>query len=37
VTARATNEIGQTQTATLILNPAGYHNNVMQTLTLTAA
>ena len=37
VTARATNVIGQTQTATLILNPAGYHNNVMQTLTLTAA
>ena len=37
VTARATNVIGQTQTATLILNPAGYHNNVMQALTLTAA
>ena len=37
VTARATNAVGQTQTATLILNPAGYHHNVMQTLTLNAA
>jgi DMSO/TMAO reductase YedYZ molybdopterin-dependent catalytic subunit len=37
VTARATNVIGQTQTATLILNPAGYHHNLMQTLTLVAA
>ena len=37
VMARATNVIGQTQTANLILNPAGYHNNVMQTLTLNAA
>src|SRR5215468_5163718 len=36
VMARATNVIGQTQTANLILNPAGYHNNVMQTLTLNA-
>ena len=35
--ARATNVIGQTQVASLILNPAGYHNNVMQTLTLKAA
>ena len=34
--ARATNAIGQTQTATLILNPAGYHHNVMQSLTLNA-
>jgi DMSO/TMAO reductase YedYZ molybdopterin-dependent catalytic subunit len=37
VTARATNVIGQTQTASLILNPAGYHHNLMQTLTLNAA
>ena len=37
VTARATNAVGQTQTATLILNPAGYHHNVMQTLTLNGA
>ena len=37
VTARATNAIGQSQTASLILNPAGYHHNVMQTVTLSAA
>jgi len=37
VTVRATNAIGQTQTASLILNPAGYHHNVMQTVTLNAA
>jgi hypothetical protein len=37
VMARATNVIGQTQTAALILNPAGYHHNLMQTLTLNAA
>jgi DMSO/TMAO reductase YedYZ molybdopterin-dependent catalytic subunit len=37
VTARATNAIGQTQTTALIPNPAGYHHNVMQTLTLNAA
>jgi hypothetical protein len=36
VTVRATNVIGQTQTATLIFNPAGYHHNVMQTVTLDA-
>lgn len=34
VMANAINNIGQTQTATLIFNPAGYHNNVMQRLTL---
>jgi DMSO/TMAO reductase YedYZ molybdopterin-dependent catalytic subunit len=34
VMARASNAIGQTQTATLIHNPPGYHHNVMQTLTL---
>ena len=33
----ATNRIGQTQTETLLFNPAGYHNNVMQSVTLTAA
>jgi hypothetical protein len=37
VTARATNAIGQTQTTSLILNPAGYNHNVMQTVTLNAA
>ncbi len=37
VVARATNAIGQTQTAKLIWNPAGYHHNVMQNLTLNAA
>jgi DMSO/TMAO reductase YedYZ molybdopterin-dependent catalytic subunit len=36
VMVNATNKIGQTQTAELIFNPAGYHNNVMQTITLTA-
>ncbi len=34
VTARAINVVGQAQTASLILNPAGYQNNVMQTVTL---
>jgi DMSO/TMAO reductase YedYZ molybdopterin-dependent catalytic subunit len=37
VTARATNAIGQSQTAALILNPAGYHHNVMHSVTLVAA
>jgi DMSO/TMAO reductase YedYZ molybdopterin-dependent catalytic subunit len=37
VMANAVNTIGQTQTATLIFNPAGYHNNVMQRLTLDAS
>jgi DMSO/TMAO reductase YedYZ molybdopterin-dependent catalytic subunit len=36
VTVSATNAIGQTQTSQLIFNPAGYHNNVMQSITLTA-
>jgi DMSO/TMAO reductase YedYZ molybdopterin-dependent catalytic subunit len=35
VMARATNTIGQTQTADLIANPAGYHHNVMHSVTLT--
>ena len=37
VMVNATNAIGQTQTAALIFNPAGYHNNVMQNITLDAA
>jgi DMSO/TMAO reductase YedYZ molybdopterin-dependent catalytic subunit len=37
VTARAMNKVGQTQTAELIQNPAGYHHNVMQTITLNIA
>lgn len=36
VTVRATNAIGQTQTTALIVNPAGYHHNVMQTVVLNA-
>ncbi len=35
--ARATNKIGQGQTGALILNPAGYHHNVMHAVTLNAA
>ena len=37
VMVNATNTIGQTQTASLIFNPAGYHNNVMQSVTLNAS
>lgn len=37
VMVRASNAIGQTQTAALIWNGAGYHHNVMQSLTLNAA
>ena len=36
VMVNATNTIGQSQTASLIFNPAGYHNNVIQNLTLVA-
>ncbi len=36
VTVNAINKIGQSQTSELIFNPAGYHNNVMQSITLTA-
>ena len=36
VMVNAINNIGQTQTAALIFNPAGYHNNVMQNITLNA-
>ena len=35
--ARAINKVGQTQTAELIQNPAGYHHNVMHTVTLNVA
>lgn len=37
VMARASNKIGQTQVSDLILNPAGYHHNVIQTVTLAGA
>jgi DMSO/TMAO reductase YedYZ molybdopterin-dependent catalytic subunit len=37
VMARAMNKIGQAQTAELIANPAGYHHNVVSTLTLVAS
>jgi sulfite dehydrogenase (cytochrome) subunit A len=37
VMARATNKIGQSQASALIANPAGYHHNVIQSLTLVAA
>jgi len=36
VMARATNSRGATQTAELIFNPAGYHNNVIQKITIEA-
>ncbi|MBV8504986.1 MAG: molybdopterin-dependent oxidoreductase [Alphaproteobacteria bacterium] len=36
ITVRASNAIGQTQTESLIFNPAGYHNNVVRSLTITA-
>jgi hypothetical protein len=35
--AKATNKVGQTQTAELIQNPAGYHHNVIARVTLAAA
>ena len=34
VMARAANKIGQSQTTELILNPAGYHHNVIHAVTL---
>jgi hypothetical protein len=37
VMARASNKVGQTQTAELIQNPAGYHHNVMHSITLNVA
>jgi DMSO/TMAO reductase YedYZ molybdopterin-dependent catalytic subunit len=36
VMVNATNKIGQSQTAELIFNPPGYHNNVMQNISLVA-
>jgi sulfite dehydrogenase len=36
VMVNATNKIGQSQVSNLIFNGAGYHNNVMQNITLTA-
>jgi len=35
VMARATNKIGQSQTAELISNPGGYHHNLMHSIVLT--
>jgi len=37
VMVRASNAIGQTQTAALIHNPAGYHHNVLHSVTLNVA
>jgi DMSO/TMAO reductase YedYZ molybdopterin-dependent catalytic subunit len=37
VMARATNRAGATQTFDLIANPAGYHHNVVQRITLNVA
>jgi hypothetical protein len=37
VMARATNKIGQSQTTVLIPNPAGYHHNLVQAVTLVAS
>ena len=37
VMVNATNKIGQGQVSTLLYNGAGYHNNVMQNITLHAA
>jgi DMSO/TMAO reductase YedYZ molybdopterin-dependent catalytic subunit len=36
VMVNATNKLGQTQVSELIFNGAGYHNNVMQNITLIA-
>ena len=36
IAVKASNLIGQTQTESLIFNPAGYHNNVVRSLTITA-
>jgi sulfite dehydrogenase len=36
VMVNAINKIGQAQTSELLFNPAGYHNNVMQNITLMA-
>lgn len=34
IMAKASNRIGQTQTFELIWNPAGYHHNVVQKITI---
>jgi DMSO/TMAO reductase YedYZ molybdopterin-dependent catalytic subunit len=36
VMARATNRLGATQTFELVFNPAGYHNNVVQSVRVVA-
>jgi hypothetical protein len=36
VMVNATNKIGQSQVTELLFNGAGYHNNVMQNITLNA-
>jgi hypothetical protein len=36
VMVNATNKIGQAQVTELLFNGAGYHNNVMQNITLNA-
>ncbi len=37
VMARAANKIGQTQTSELILNPAGYHHNLIHSVAINVA
>jgi len=37
IIVNATNKLGQTQVSQLIFNGAGYHNNVMQNITLNAS
>jgi DMSO/TMAO reductase YedYZ molybdopterin-dependent catalytic subunit len=37
IMARASNRIGQTQTAELVQNPAGYHHNVISRVTVEVA
>jgi DMSO/TMAO reductase YedYZ molybdopterin-dependent catalytic subunit len=37
IMAKATNRIGNTQTVELILNPAGYHHNVVQKIGIVVA
>jgi len=37
VMARATNAIGQSQTTDLISNPAGYHHNLVQSVSFNVA
>lgn len=37
LSARASNRAGQMQTSELILNPAGYHHNLIQRVALTAS